>query len=101
MEAALQRSLQVTTADCAPFLTRAGPRNWRSEFRRATLCEIFRSTDSVPSTSDQIEYRPVRLCPHGSTGSPGLRSLLPQGSGGSSPLFRTSLRSTSACTTFG
>jgi len=72
MEAALQRSLQVTTADCAPFLTRAGPRNWRSEFRRASLCEIFRSMDSLPFTSEQIEYRPVRFCPHGFATPPGL-----------------------------
>ena len=39
---------------------------------RASLCEIFRSMDSLPFTSEQIEYRPVRFCPHGSTASPGL-----------------------------
>ena len=61
----------------------------RSNAACATPCEVRRSTDSLPSTSDQIESRPVRFCPHGCTAPPGLRSLWPQGSGGSSPLFRT------------
>jgi len=69
----------------------------RGRAARASLCEVRRSTDSLSFTSDQIEYRPVRFCSLGFTELPGLRSLLPQGSGGSSPLFRTSLPSPSAC----
>ena len=61
----------------------------RSNAACATPCEVRRSTDSLPSTSDQIESRTVRFCPHGCTAPPGLRSLWPQGRGGSSPLFRT------------
>ena len=64
---------------------------------RASLCEIFLSTDSHPFPCDQIESRPVRFRSCGFTTPPGLRSLLPQGSGGSSPLFRTRLRSPPAC----
>ena len=64
---------------------------------RASLCEIFLSTDSHPFPCDQIESRPVRFRSCGFTTPPGLRSLLPQGSGGSRPLFRTRLRSPPAC----
>ena len=55
----------------------------------ATLCEVFRSTDALLFTADQIESRPVRFSSRGFTEPSGLRSLWPQGRGGSSPLFRT------------
>ena len=74
------------TRGCDPH----GPAAPRRVFAvgRASLCEVRRSTVSLPLAADQIESRHARCGPRAFDESSGLRSSRPQGRGGSSPLFR-------------